>query len=95
MFIEVKRMKITSKDRKYFLEVSNHCADVALKNKFFFTVCFWMSPVSEQLEHRVGYFESSMEAIMYSTMLTECYKNMKYYIVSNALEQPVDGNLFN
>ena len=88
-------IKNNDKNRKYFLEVSNHCADVALKNKFFFTVCFWLSPVSEQIEHRVGYFEDSMDAIMYSTMMSDCYKNMKYYIVSNALEKPIDGALFN
>ena len=88
-------IKDNDKNRKYFLEVSNHCADVALRNSFFFTVCFWKSPVSDLIEHKVGYFETSNEAVTYSTLMSDCYKNIPYYIVSNAIEKPIDGALFN
>ena len=74
---------------------STKIADRADKADLFFVICFWQSPITNNIDHRVGYFESIGEACNFSDMLVDTYKryNFKFYIVSS-VSTDVDGGLF-
>ena len=62
----------------------------------FYVVCFWKSPIDENICHRVGYFEEVIEAEEFAKMLCKTYTNFgyPYYIdCSIAFAGAADGGL--
>lgn len=89
--------------RKDYEKIQDQCvnilkkiADRALRAELHYVVCFWESPFrSGIIEHRVGYFENTSEAEIFSNMLADKYqkRNADFYITSNIVED-MDGGLF-
>lgn len=50
-----------------------------------YVICFWRSPLDGKVEHRSGYFESSIEAKIFASMLERTYseKKLPFCIDSN------------
>ena len=58
----------------------------ALETESYYVLCFWESPITNQIESRVGYFENGVEAEFYKNTLVKVYRdNLKlpYQIESN------------
>lgn len=66
--------------RSYMLEVTRKVEDRAQKADLYYVICFWFSPLSEQLEHRQGYFDEFSEAYNFKVNMSKQYKNWQHYI---------------
>ena len=67
----------------------------AIKSDLHYVVIYWMSPISNELNHRVGYFEDYTELHNFKNMLLDYYDNGKtsYYMTSDVTGIK-DGGLF-
>ena len=77
----------TVRDKVEQIELKANSIDV------YYVVIFWLSPINDAIEYRVGYFEDFTEAIMYQTKLIQTYKSAKYYVSTNISSADTDGGL--
>lgn len=83
------------KIRAAMKDIEFRVSDTAAKADLFYVICFWFSPVTENVEHRTGYFDEISEAIAFETMLEQTYNkfNFKWHIVNNTTSVNLDGGL--
>ena len=78
-----------------FTDIVVKVHETAKKVDLHYVVCIWKGPFGE-LNHRAGYFEHYMEAMMFCQMLKETYENkfqLPYRIYSSVHELNDVGNL--
>ena len=67
----------------------------AIKADLQYIVIYWIRPISNELNHRVGYFEDVNELISFKKMLLDYYDNGKFsYYVTSDVTGIKDGGLF-
>lgn len=67
----------------------------AVKADLHYIVIYWIGPISNELSHRVGYFEDVNELISFKKMLLEYYDNDKFsYYMTSDVTGIKDGGLF-
>ena len=79
--------------RAFMLEIDHQVSLKAEKADLYYVICFWISPITEGIEHRQAYFDEFSEAINYQTSMIKQYKNRKYFITSNLSSGNTDGGL--
>lgn len=78
--------------RQYMLKIVKETEEKA--KDLYYVICFWMSPISNIVESRRGYFDDINEAIAYEYIMTHKYENsVKYYIATNMSSGDSDGGL--
>lgn len=90
-------MKLTEKFRLEAIKIQEKINDTANIVGLYYVVCFWTSPITNSLSHRVGYFDDVNEAIQFRNRLKSIYEdyNFPYYITSNSVHvNTIDGRLF-
>lgn len=67
----------------------------AIKADLHYVVIYWMGPISNELNHRVGYFEDVNELLNFKKMLLDYYDNGKFsYYMTSDVTGIKDGGLF-
>lgn len=67
----------------------------AIKADLHYIVIYWIGPISNELSHRVGYFEDVNELISFKKMLLDYYDNGKFsYYMTSDVTGIQDGGLF-
>ncbi len=67
----------------------------ALRADLHYIVIYWIGPISNELSHRVGYFEDVNELISFKKMLLDYYDNGKFsYYITSDVTGIKDGGLF-
>lgn len=82
-----------------YTEVRTYCKTIiekielkAHKANLYYVVCFWKTPFNN-IDHRVAYFESVIEASIWFQSTLEKYAKDKCYIVSDIQSLNYDGKL--
>ena len=67
----------------------------AIKADLHYIVIYWIGPISNELSHRVGYFEDINELVSFKKMLLDYYDNGKFsYYMTSDVTGIKDGSLF-
>ena len=78
------------------LQIKDETETTASRACLYYVICFWYSPITDNIEYRRGYFDDVSEAISYEETLRSIYKdnfNFKYFISTNVLSGDIDGGL--
>ena len=82
--------------RKFMLQVKDETETTASRACLYYVICFWHSPITDNIDYRRGYFDDVSEAISYEEHLRSLYKdnfNFKYFVATNVLSGDTDGGL--
>lgn len=79
--------------RAFMKQVDAEVCERASRADLYYVILFWLSPISETVEHRQGYFDDFTEASNYMFSMKEKYKDRKYFIASNTSSGDIDGGL--
>ena len=67
----------------------------AIKADLHYIVIYWIGPISNELNHRVGYFEDVNELVSFKNILLSYYDNGKFsYYMTSDVTGIKDGGLF-
>ena len=67
----------------------------AIKADLHYIVIYWIGPISNELNHRVGYFEDVNELVSFKKILLNYYDNGKFsYYMTSDVTGIKDGGLF-
>ena len=67
----------------------------AIKADLHYIVIYWIGPISNELNHRVGYFEDVNELVSFKNILLNYYDNGKFsYYMTSDVTGIKDGGLF-
>lgn len=82
--------------RKFMLQVKDETETTASRAGLYYVICFWVSPFTDSVEYRRGYFDDTSEALKYMADVKAIYKDrflFNYYIASNLISGDTDGGL--
>ena len=82
--------------RKFMLQVTDETETTASRACLYYVICFWHSPITDNIEYRRGYFDDISEAIKYQEDLRALYRDkfmFNYFIASNLSSGDTDGGL--
>jgi len=67
----------------------------AIKADLHYVVIYWIGPISNELSHRVGWFEDINELVNFKNMLLDYYDNGKFsWYMTSDVTGIKDGGLF-
>lgn len=66
----------------------------AIRADLHYIVIYWIGPISNELSHRVGYFEDINELLNYKKILLEYYDGKFSYYMTSDVTRSEDGGLF-
>lgn len=85
---------LTYEEKRTFIkQIDKEVSDRAQKAELYYVICFYMSPITEHVEHRQAYFDDFTEAHSFMFNMKEKYKARKFYIASNLSMGDIDGGL--
>lgn len=89
-------MKTIDERREFVQNCLWDIEEKAQKVECWYTVVFFINPISKDLEKRTSYSEHQTDASMMARWLNDTYKkwNTPYYVFSSAYDCNYDGGFF-